>query len=266
MIASTQELTDIIQVDPHKLKPHALNTVVYGAMDDPEFVNACEDGIREPVVCSRDYVMISGHRRREAAILHGHPTIPCIVREDVEGDSPLHEMELLLANKQRRKTQEQIARECANLLRIQRLLNPPKPAGRPVEKSKLEPTPIKSDKPSVENIKAVAQQVGVGVSKAQQAVRVVQAIDEAEESGDVETATEIRETLSKKSIAAADKVRSKKSPKPKPAFAAVEKVFGQLRRAVDDEAKVQGGQGVHYQAVDKCMEKLWAAIVKWKQD
>jgi hypothetical protein len=69
------------------LKPAPENDVLYKAIayDDPELLELArsikERGIQEPLLVSRDGYIISGHRRRIAALIAGLDLVPVRVHE-----------------------------------------------------------------------------------------------------------------------------------------------------------------------------------------
>jgi hypothetical protein len=82
--------------------------------DDPE-VRALADsvrafGLREPLVLTRDYVILSGHRRRVACQLAGLEAVPCRI-EKVHSTDPGFLRLLREYNRQRVKSFDEVARE-----------------------------------------------------------------------------------------------------------------------------------------------------------
>lgn len=204
-------MTPIInRIDPRNLKDHPLNVKVYGDHADEKFVESCRKGIKEHLHVTPDNVVISGHRRKNAAIKIGFADVPVIVRMDLTDPLDIEEA-LLLANDSRDKTVEQRAREFKELERIEsERAKIRKTAGL---KKGDSPVSLNSDErekqgKNAENGRSdakAAAAVGMGKDAARQASEVVDAIDEAEAEGDTETAEELRETLNTKSVSAAHK-------------------------------------------------------------
>lgn len=116
---------DIINVPVGDLRPHPRQALVYGeTMVDVAFVESIKrTGILQmPVVKVDDedfgFVIISGHRRVEAAKQAGFTHVECEVRsyESVEDE----EYDFYIANKQRKKSQKQILAEIRGLLQLSR--------------------------------------------------------------------------------------------------------------------------------------------------
>lgn len=99
-----------------KIIPAPINSNIYrqpGADDGlEELVESIEKrGIMTPLTVSEDLHIISGHRRREAAIRAQIAKIPCIVREGIFYPSKEFSDLLVEANTQREKTLKEIAAE-----------------------------------------------------------------------------------------------------------------------------------------------------------
>jgi len=99
-----------------EVAPAPINSDIYrqpGADDAlEELVESIEKrGIMTPLTVSEDLYIISGHRRREAAIRAQVAKIPCIVREGIFYPSKEFSELLVEANTQREKTLKEIAAE-----------------------------------------------------------------------------------------------------------------------------------------------------------
>src|SRR5262249_4476391 len=74
------------------LRPAKLNDRIYKPVspNDPSIRALAEsmrkDGVLVPLVVTRDYVILSGHRRRVAARLAGIERVPCYVKDFLESD------------------------------------------------------------------------------------------------------------------------------------------------------------------------------------
>ena len=94
---------------PHCLRPALDNELVYRPVcaDDPEIVAMADsmrkDGVLQPLIVTKDLVIISGHRRWTAAKVAMLATVPCIV-EDINEDDPRFLQLLTEHNRQRVKS------------------------------------------------------------------------------------------------------------------------------------------------------------------
>lgn len=107
----------IQQVPLADIRPHPLNDKLYGPVNatDPDvraLAQSIRDlGVKEALVLTSDLVILSGHRRRVAALLAGVKTVPCRV-EPVHSEDKDRCLKLLREfNRQRVKTADQIIRE-----------------------------------------------------------------------------------------------------------------------------------------------------------
>lgn len=208
----------INSIDPRNLKDHPLNAKVYGDHADEKFVESCRNGITEHLHITADNVIISGHRRRQAAIRIGMAEVPVIIRTDLKDEMDI-EKALLLANEYRDKTVEQRAREGKELERIEAELAKRRRAATQIKDGSPPVSTVRPNLDAPENKaknakngrsdEKAAAAVGMSKDTLRKAVEVVDAIDEAEAEGDTETAEELRETLNNKSVSAAHKKAKK---------------------------------------------------------
>lgn len=203
MAISTQanrkkQMTDT-SIKPADLLNNPANAEIYGTQPDDDLVESVREyGILEPIVADRESLtIISGHRRRQAAIIVGLESVP--VRLKDMPDSAKQGIMLIESNRQRVKTKEQILREyqylesCLSLVakQAQSEAGGAQPGGNKKGPRK---------KPAKD---LAAADVGLSRNTAEKGSKVVQAIDEAEASGDEEKAKELREELEKGSVSAA---------------------------------------------------------------
>lgn len=101
-----------------RLVPAPENDQLYRPVDpqDPEVQALAESirtyGLREPLVITADGFVLSGHRRRVAALLAGLTEVPCRVEPFARGDDPDRFVRLLREyNRQRIKTRAEQVRE-----------------------------------------------------------------------------------------------------------------------------------------------------------
>lgn len=255
--------------DPEKLKNHPINASIYGSAPDEEYIASVkEHGITEPLIITPGNVVISGHRRRQAAIMCGIKQVDVIVLHELTNPL-LIERRLILANRHREKTTEQRAREFENLKRIESEL----------AEQRMKSTLKKGDSPAMPNLaqrenaektpkkgaarKLAAEAVGMKPTTAEAAVEVVHAIDEAEAKGETERAADLRDTLNNKSVsAAAAKVKPPKPKPSKPKFddEIVEKGIRTLVQALDSRSEVHGKTTGH----SRCIDAMNDFVKEWK--
>jgi len=218
--------------DPSKLKNHHLNIEIYGDVADKEFVESCKAGILTPLVITPDNLIVSGHRRRQAAIILGFKEVPVFVRHDLKSDIDIR-LALLRANDQREKTNEQKAREYEARVEIEKELakqRQKQSEGRGNKKVRQIDEPF--SKP-VEAKAVAADSVGMARNTADKAVEVVHEIDKAESEGKTAEASELRETLNKNVSAAHRKVSEPKNPpEPEPVVDAKKEPVPEKLKAV----------------------------------
>lgn len=246
-------------LDPNNLKNHLLNIELYGDKPDPEFVELIrENGVTEPIMITQDNVIISGHRRNQAAKMCGLKEVPVTII-DVKDELALKKL-LVISNKQREKSTEIKAREFKILKEIEQ-----EQAKKRLKTRTNEPkVNLPEAQRKGQSRDLAAKEVGMSGSTAEKAAKVVEKIDELEEAGETEQATELRETLNKSVSGAAKKLKPEK-PKPKEfQEKTIDDLFGKLVRAVDAryEAKNgRAGQGEchkHLKAFSEAL-KTWRA-------
>ncbi len=199
------------QVAPHSLVPHPRNTRIYGEDED---VSQLVESIRnsgwiKPLVIIPTRVIISGHRRRMAALALNLETVPVEVREFESATAELEA--LLLENDSRQKTIEQKVREADAWKEIESEL---------ARKRKLATLKLGDCPPDVENFPhretvgktrdALATRVGLGSGKTyEKASKVVARIDEEEAQGNQAVAKALRLVLNRQSVDAAHRLIKK---------------------------------------------------------
>ena len=179
---------EVIYMDPHDLVPHEVNQSIYRDAPDDEFIESIRRlGVLEPIlamqpaasidsdggVSVRPTVVLSGHRRMNAARALDIDEVPVIIQPDelVQTDDDAIRL-LILSNRQRDKTNEQRAREFAILKEVEERLA----RERLASVTEGEKVGRASD--------IAAEAVGMSGRTADRAVTVVEAIDDAEASGD----------------------------------------------------------------------------------
>ena len=110
-VVPTKLAVGLHQIEIRRLVPHPCNASIYGEDED---VSSLVESIRisgwiKPLVVTPSYIIISGHRRWQAALVLGLETVPVEVREFSSSATELQA--LLLENDSRHKTIEQKVRE-----------------------------------------------------------------------------------------------------------------------------------------------------------
>src|SRR3990172_7381383 len=194
------------------LQPHPANQLIYGDCADEDLVNSIrENGVLSPLLVTTGGIMVSGHRRLDAARRAGLDEVPVIRCEKT--DELEVEALLIEANKQRQKSVEQVGREYVRLKDIEaEKARRRELAGIPLDSTGGYP-PMNSSEGSTSKGDARdigAQKLGIGSQKAEHAAAVIRKIDELRANGESEKAEEIRSTLNTKSVNAAfEKIRSR---------------------------------------------------------
>ena len=192
--------------DPRTLKNHPLNIRLYGDAPDQEFVaKVKQHGIKEPLLILPDSTVVSGHRRRQAAIINKIAEVPVIVLRNLTDPLEIEE-QIIVCNEQRVKTTEQRAREYEHLKTIEAERAKKRQAhGQTAPGKRLGANyPKRSDSTKQgKSSELAAEKVGLSTRTAERAAAVVKEIDRAEAEGEPERAQELRQTLNEKSVAAA---------------------------------------------------------------
>lgn len=114
-------MTKVVELAPKLLRPHALHGKIYGdGADDALIASVREGGILTPLLAApngRSYRLISGSRRRDAAIKIGLPVVP--VRVMTFANDAAERIALIEANRQRIKTLLQTKAEGLEVERIE---------------------------------------------------------------------------------------------------------------------------------------------------
>lgn len=100
------------------LKPNPLNIELYGdePVDEELKSSLQQHGFQEPMICTKDYDLVAGHRRYKAASAIGLTHVPVIIREFKT--SAEITAALLESNRQRRKSNEVLGREAIKLKEV----------------------------------------------------------------------------------------------------------------------------------------------------
>lgn len=201
-------------IHPDELRNHATNISIYGDTPDQELVESVRlHGVFEDhpigyVMDGEFRVIVSGHRRNQAAKLTKQEMVPCVRLKDIEDDPLAIEERIILSNKQRVKTNEQKAREAAKLADILKSRAQARSAAN--LKNSAESSTVSGD--TVEKTRQkVADSLDVSEATAQRLITAGKALTDAESKGQTRKATAIKKGLQKSAAAGA------KAAKPKPA-------------------------------------------------
>lgn len=195
-------------LDPRNLSPHPKNSEIYADRQfdpsDQEFLLSIGEGIDQPIHVTTSNVIISGHRRCGAAVHLGLESVPVRVRCDLPPDADSEEVlsALLKGNEFAPKSAETVAREIAARLRLAK--------GRAKQRHGK---PAEEGEESGAARDVVSRETGHSPASISRASEAVEALDEAIEAGDEETAEEIRQGLNQSFTAGADAARKAKGKK-----------------------------------------------------
>ena len=208
VIEPTQLAVGSHQIEIRLLVPHPSNASIYGEDEDvSELVESIRNfGWIKALVVTPNYIIISGHRRRQAALVLGLETVPVEVREF--SNSAIELEALLLENESRHKTVEQKVREAnvwkdveSELARIRKLAMLKQGESRPVVQN------FAPREASGKTRDRLAKKVGLGSGFSySKAAQVVAQIDEEVRLGNQAAARGLRKVLNSQSIDAAYKL------------------------------------------------------------
>jgi len=255
----------IQQLDPRKLKKHMQSLEIYGEQPSDGMEESVKtDGIIHPIVVAADKrTIVSGVRRRNAAIKARMKTVPCLLRSDLKDDLDIRRA-IIQANKHQDKSTEVKAREYKVLMAIEE-----ERARARRNPSKTVPQNSAERHQTGEARKIAADEVGMSHDTAEKAAKVVDAIDKATQAGDRERAQELRDSLERSVNSAHKKVAPPKKPaKKKPREVTPAKVVDELRRqhvsplvrGIDQVAKINGGKGRYHTQANKALDNLLLAL------
>lgn len=191
-----------------KLRPHPDNERIYADAANHELVASIDEkGLLTPLLITRDYRIISGHRRWQAAQHLAMPTVPVHI---FQSDDELKIQEALVeANRQRQKTNEQLGREAQLLLDIEK----ERAKRRAGTRHDLTPNLVENF-PQGKARDHAGQQLGQSGRQIEKVTKAIAAIDTLEEQGDEDAAQAVREELEKSVHAGYKAAREALPPEP----------------------------------------------------
>jgi len=193
---------ELREINLDELKPHPLNVTIYGEQEpDPELVESIKVcGILTPLQVRPDNVIVSGHRRCQAAREAGLSKVPVDVI-NAAADETSQEEEILEANRQRPKNNEQRIREYVAYKRIEAAKAKQRQGKR--TDNVMNSSRGDSNKACGKARDLAAEKVGMAGSTAAHGAAVVGVIDQFKKEGAMQQARDLRELLNEKSIESA---------------------------------------------------------------
>jgi len=188
------------QIEPSRLKNHLLSAELYGTEPDADFVDSVrKNGVLTPLLVTRDATIISGHRRRQAAIVCDLPSVP-ILRSTKDLDDLEVRRLVILTNGHRTKSNEQKAREYQALREIeaelaQRRMLAGKETEAEAPSGNLPEGQANGKKGEAKEI--AAAQVGMSKKTAEKAAAVLQVADKLKAAGNADAAKELIDRMNK---------------------------------------------------------------------
>ncbi|NCX56052.1 MAG: hypothetical protein EBW87_02520 [Burkholderiaceae bacterium] len=201
----SEKMLGVKKVDPRTLKNHSLNITLYGEDIPAHLTDSIKQyGIREPIVVCRssnmdlDGVVVSGRRRRVAAIKSGIKEVP-IVEWKCEDEDELKQ-ELIIRNVRSELTIEQRGRMAAELLEIEKRLA-----------EKRQASGSKQESPG-RAIDKAASQVGLAPTTAKRVMQTIKNVDELKGEGQIEKAEAVVATMNKGKVTQALRESAPQAP------------------------------------------------------
>lgn len=182
-------MNDVQMRDPEKLRPHDLNSSIYGG-SDPDHIEELREsieqhGILQPLLITEDGTVIAGCSRLEAALEAELSEVPVQVLDEMD-ENDLAVL-LIHSNKQRVKTRQQIKNE---ILYLKKLWAPEaKEASEAnLKQNATDSAKLRSRKKTSERI---AEKIGESPRKVEQVIAIEKTIEELKEQGRTEEAEKI---------------------------------------------------------------------------
>lgn len=259
-------------IHPSELKNHPTNISIYGDTPDQELVESVrQHGVFEdhPIgyVMDGDFRrIVSGHRRNQAAKITKQESVPIVRLKLLEGDPLAIEERIILSNKQRVKTKEQLAREAAHLINIE---------SRRAEARKLSGTGDHRGTSTPEVVakgrarEIVAESLGVSDKTARNLITAGKALEDAEKNGHTKKAESIKKGLEKSAAAGAEAAKPK-PPKngsvvaPKYDEKKIDKPLGIIRRELDERLKEFPTTERGYRAAKHALSEFCDRLMEWR--
>lgn len=193
-----------------ELRPHPLNETIYGDRADGDLIASVRArGVLNPILITQDNFIISGHRRWGAAIAAGLSVVPVVVFGSTD---PLDIEEALIeSNRQRQKTNYQLAAEYTELKRIKNQRASRQGSNQYTPKT----ASVSQDTEAQPPREQAAEELGISPMHAHRIETVREEIDDLIASGNETKAQLLREELERSAKAAYEKVRGEQRRKQK---------------------------------------------------
>jgi protein gp37/ParB-like chromosome segregation protein Spo0J len=188
-----------------ELTPHPLNADIYGDAADKQLIQSIKDnGVIEPLVIDHKGRIVSGHRRWHAARELKIEELPVEVfqsHNELDIESALVE-----SNRQRIKTNEQLAREATQIFKIEQA----RARIRQINANPKGALPAKSPEGVGDARDVAARRLGIGGKKVEQSAQVIEALDRLEKEEKPDEAEKLRTELNKYSVNRAHNIAREK--------------------------------------------------------
>ena len=189
-----QGASKLCYLPPDQLKAHPFNVEIYGnELPGKDLIESItNDGVLQPILATPEFLILSGHRRHLACKEVGIKEVPVIITWKA-GDLLAQKAFLIDANRQRKKTPEQVAREAHAMMEIEQ----ERAKRRQGAAAGGRPVPTESSEQKGDAAKIVAAKLGTGQSKVKQSCVVIDELKKAEAEGRTNDAEDIKGRLEK---------------------------------------------------------------------
>lgn len=203
---------NIVKKNINDLKFHSMNEQIYGSDENISELKEeiLKSGIVTTFTINLDNVVISGNRRLKACrelVEDGYKQFTEVECEIKDFLTPEDELAyLIICNKTRIKTQEQIAREAIKLLEVEKILAEKRKQSM-LKQNQTTDIPTLGQRKKGKSSEMVADQIGVKSGhEIDRMVVAVKKIDELTEQGRLDDAQLIRNELNNGTVSAAEKL------------------------------------------------------------
>lgn len=236
------------RLDPAKLRVHPVSQQIYQDAPNQEMLDSVATaGVVTPLTVAADErTIVSGRRRRAAAITAKLKEVPCIVDMGLVDEWEIR-LAILEANIHHPKTPEQKTREYAERLQIQQA----QAAKRKASGAPAAPGEAGRAK------EAAAKAAGMSVTTADKALNVLTKADELVRAGKTEEAEELVETLNEQGVSAAHRLAGDRHEEPAEDVGQHDPFLAGAASGPAKPSAVQGGKAkVDAKAISKSRDAL----------
>lgn len=253
-------------IHPDELRNHPTNISIYGDAPDPELLASVKaHGVfpDHPIgyVMEGDFrVIVSGHRRNQAAKIAKLDMVPVVRLTELEGDPLAIKERIILSNKQRIKTAEQKAREAALLIDIE--------SERAKARQNLGVNLPEGSKGRASE--KIADSLGVSEKTARSLIVAGKALEDAEKKGQTKKAAKIKKGLERSAAAGAKAAKPEKLPKNGSVVAPpydekrLDKPLGVVRRELDTRLEAYPQTEKLFRAAKYALSQFQDALNNWR--